>query len=294
MELRQLKYFVGIAEEGNIGRAAEKLNITQPPLTRQIKQLEEELDVLLFIRTPRGVELTAAGESFLKDARLILAQAGRGASRAKLAHAGQIGRLDISFWGSPIYKILPELLAQYQRAYPDVDITLKRMAKMEQIEALLDKVIHIGFSRSVPETPGLKRMLVCEEPLLLAVAKSSPFGALDAVSIQDLKGAPLILFPAHPRPSFADETCALCRRYGFEARIAAETEDASTAMALVAAGVGAALVPYSVSAFNLVDLRFLPLKEADITTDLYCVFNEENRTPTVDGLLDIIHHQNGY
>lgn len=149
MEFRHLRYFIAVAEEGHIGRAATRLHISQPPLTRQIQQLEEELDVQLFTRTPRGMELTPAGELLLHEARNIRAVVEQAAERTQRAGQGKLGRLDIGIFGSAILDTIPAMLLTFRSAFPDVKVVLHNMSKDAQIAALRQRRIDIGFNRFI-------------------------------------------------------------------------------------------------------------------------------------------------
>ncbi len=156
MEIRQLKYFVAVANELSIARAAVQLNISQPPLTRQIQQLEEDLGAQLFVRSVKGVELTEAGRTLLADAKSVLALVDLAAERAKRASQGLIGRLDIGTFGAGVYDIVPRILRRFRSLYPEVKIVLHAMNKDQQIEALRQRRISIGFNRLVPKHPDIE------------------------------------------------------------------------------------------------------------------------------------------
>ena len=184
MDLRHLKYFIAVAEELNIGRAALRLHISQPPLTRQIQQMEEELGVALFIRTPRGVELTQAGEMFLEEARNIRALIERAIERTKRAGEGKLGRMDIGIFGSGILGAIPKLLHLFRDTHPDVEVVLHTMTKEEQIEALRQKRISVAFNRMLLPLPDITSELILREPLFLAIRQEHPLLGKD---LQDLK-----------------------------------------------------------------------------------------------------------
>lgn len=160
MEFRQLKYFIAVAEELNIGRAATRLHISQPPLTRQMQQLEEELGAQLFVRTPRGVELTQAGELLLRDALTIRSLVQLAAERANQAGRGKLGKMDIGIFGTGILDLIPKILHAFRANHPDVQIVLHTMTKKEQIEALRQRRIAVGFNRMLAPLPDIASELV--------------------------------------------------------------------------------------------------------------------------------------
>ena len=174
MELRHLRYFVCVAEEQSIGRAAERLHITQPPLTRQIRQLERELDTALFVRRPRGMELTNAGQVLLDDARQLLDLADRAGQRAQRAGQGATGRIDVALFGTGIFGAIPRLLRSFRADHPDVEVVLHNMTKSEQIEALAQRRIGLAFNRFVPPTPGITVETLLSEPLYVAAPTITP------------------------------------------------------------------------------------------------------------------------
>ncbi|MBS0317603.1 MAG: LysR family transcriptional regulator, partial [Proteobacteria bacterium] len=163
MDLRHLKYFLAVAEELNIGRAAARLYISQPPLTRQIHSLEEELGVELFVRTAKGVELTQAGEMFKEEASNIRMLVEAAIDRVQRAGEGKLGRLDVAIFGSAIYDIIPKLLQDFNNRLPGVNIVLHTMNKNEQIEALRQRRITVGFNRMTSPQPDIGRELVAME-----------------------------------------------------------------------------------------------------------------------------------
>ena len=205
MEFRQLRYFVAVAEEGNIGRAAEKLHVSQPPVSRQIQALEAELGAQLIVRTPKGVETTDAGRVFYEDARRVLAQADRAMERSRAADRGEIGRLDVAFFGSPVYRTVPLALRAFRRRQPATDVSLVRLGKKDQIAALRDGRIHIGFGRYYNQAPGIRIEKLAEEALYVALPQDLPLATQAEAWLAEIAMLPLVLFPSGDRPSFADE-----------------------------------------------------------------------------------------
>ncbi|MDI4665641.1 LysR family transcriptional regulator [Xanthobacter autotrophicus] len=287
MDLRHLRYFIAVAEEKNIGRAAARLHISQPPLTRQIQQLEAELGVSLFIRTPRGVELTEVGELFLAEARNIRSVVEQATERTQRAGQGKLGRLDIAIFGSAILDVIPKLLRAYKVMFPKVKIVLHTMNKGEQIEALQQRRISVGFNRILSPTPGITAELVTTEALLLAVNAAHPLASRDVVPFEALAGEPLVLFPTGVRPSFVDTVVALCQSAGFTPEVSQEVGDAVTAVALVAGGFGLCLVPQSATVLAFPGVVYRPL--SDVPTpgrvDLSCIYRSDDQSPLLAGFL---------
>ncbi|MDY3199135.1 MAG: LysR family transcriptional regulator, partial [Pseudomonadaceae bacterium] len=215
MEFRHLRYFIAVAEEGHIGRAATRLHISQPPLTRQIQQLEEELDVQLFIRTPRGMELTPAGELLLEEARNIRSVVEQAAERTQRAGQGRLGRLDIGIFGSAILDTIPAILLKFRREFPEVKVVLHNMSKDAQIAALRQRRIDLGFNRFLDPLEDIVNETVLTEKLLIALNEQHPLAAEPAVPFSVLQDNPLIVFPVGPRPSFIDKVMHMCHQKGF-------------------------------------------------------------------------------
>lgn len=289
MEFRQLKYFIAVAEELNIGRAATRLHISQPPLTRQMQQLEEELGAQLFLRTPRGVELTQAGETLLRDAVNIRDLMQQASERTAQAGRGKLGRMDIGIFGSGILDVIPKVLHAFRASYPEVQIMLHTMTKKEQIEALRQRRIVAGFNRMLAPLPDIASELVSMESVMVAVNETHPLAAKPAIRLSELQGQPLILFPSGARPSFIDKIWALCAGEGFEPTVSQEVGDAPTSVALVAAGFGLSLVPESASGLSVPGVVYRPLDHApDAVVDLSCIYRSDDNSPILQAFLEVI------
>ncbi|ENO79336.1 LysR family transcriptional regulator [Thauera sp. 27] len=290
MDFRHLRYFIAVAEEENIGRAATRLHISQPPLTRQIQQLEEELGVKLFLRTPRGMELTAAGELFLDEARNIRAVVEQATERTQRAGQGRLGRLDVAIFGSAILGEIPRLLLRFRSTYPDVKIVLHTMTKGEQIEALRQRRINVGFNRMVAPLADIAAELVTTEVLLVAVNESHPLARQSSVKFSELAAHPLVLFPTGARPNFVDKVMSLCHEAGFVPEVSQEVGDAVTGVALVASGFGVCLVPESATALALRGVVYLPIEDLPKhgRVDLSCLYREGDQSPILQSFLEIV------
>lgn len=290
MELRQLKYFVAVAEEQNFGAAAQRLNISQPPITRQIRKLEEELGVTLLRRTTKGAELTAAGAAFLEDARQTLAQVARGVERSRAAQNGELGTLEVGYFGSPSYHVLPTILRQFKEANPRVKVSLQRMSKSEQIDALKAGQLHIGFGRYYADEPGIRAEHVIAEGLSVAVPddlKKIP-GKGKRLSI--FKNNSLVIFPAGGRPNFADEVIGILKREGVEPEVGAVAEDVRSALMLTAIGAGATVVPATVAKLNWSGVQFIPLETLKDECPVTCVYRRADSSPLLQSILKTVRH----
>ncbi len=290
MDLRHLKYFLAVAEELNIGRAAARLHISQPPLTRQIRSLEEELGVELFVRTAKGVELTQAGEIFREDANSIRMLVEAAIDRVERAGEGKLGRLDVGIFGSAIYNIIPKLLQDFQNRLPGVNVVLHPMNKGEQIEAMRQRRIPVAFNRMNAPHPDIGRELVATERLFAVLPEGHPLAAESAVSFRALGEYPLVLFPTVGRPSFIDRVMDLYKQQGLVPTISQEVNDAVTGVALVARGFGVTLIPESAAtSIKIEGTVFRPFSDApQAVVDLSCLYRATDQSPLLKAFLAVV------
>lgn len=261
MELRQLLYFTTLAETLNFRRAAERLNISQPPLTVAIQKLEAELGTPLFVRSSRGVSLTVAGETVLEHARAVLAKADQFRLVAREGSTGDRGRLSIGFVGSAIYELLPRLIRLYRESYPKVDLVLEESTSIDITKRLQKRQLDIGLVRLPLLEPGdVDCHLVERDELVVAVAASHPLAKQKKLPLQALRNEPFIL---HTRISVL-RTMILqaCHRAGFIPHVAQEAAQVPTIISLVQIGLGVALVPSKTTRQVPEGVRFLQLEEA--------------------------------
>jgi len=267
MDLRHLRYFVVVAEEGNITRAAERLHIAQPPLSRQIQQLEEELGVPLLVRGSRPLTLTEAGQFFYAHARQLLSQ-----TRELEAMTRRIGtierKLSIGFVGSTLYGMLPKVIRRFRSEQNTTELTLHEMTSMEQISALKEGKIDVGFGRIRHEDPNVRRIVLREERLVAALPSGHALTDRPMISLLDLVDDTLIVFPKAPRPSFADQILASFHDRGLEPKKIYEARELQVAIGLVAAGEGVAIVPASVQGLKREDVCYLPLQDHNMVSPI--------------------------
>lgn len=253
MELRHLRYFVVLAEELHFGRAARRLGISQPPLSQQIRALEDELGAALLMRTSRRAELTEAGRLFLREARKTLAQAERSGEIARRAQRGEIGELNIGFTPSaPLTRDFRAIVHAFGLAFPAVRLTFQELSTRQQIEALLGGQIDIGFLRTDGTRPALPASLsaaaTAEEELVAFLSDDHPLARTAArarIPITGLADDPLLLFSRELGGGTYDQVLALCRRAGFSPRLGQEAREAVTLLGLVAAGLGVTILASS-------------------------------------------------
>ena len=288
MDLRSLKYFIAVAEERNIIKAATRLHISQPPLTRQIKQLEEELRAILFIRTPRGVELTDAGETLLVEARNLIALAELAAERTYKAGQGLLGRIDVGLFGSAVFGVIPKILLAFRQTYPNVTMILHNLNKVQQIEALRQRRLTVGFNRLVEATADIQSEQIIAETLFVAINKANPLAKKKQIAWTELAHHPLVLFPSEGRPNFIDRVLELCRQDGFLPKVVQEVGDAVNGVALVASGFGLCIVPDSATNMRIPGVVYRPLlREPTPEVDLSCLYRSNDESPILREFLAI-------
>lgn len=289
MDLRDMRHFLVVAEEGHVGRAAARLHLSQPPLTRHIQALEENLGVPLFLRTPKGMTLTEAGRTLLEEATNLLALAQQAAERTRLAGQGLLGRLDVGLFGSGVLDVIPRILARFHQARPEVKIVLHNLTKTEQLQALRERRITVGFNRLVPAAADITVETVLREPLMVAIAASDSLAVRPSLGIQDLAGVPLILYPNEPMRGLAQEVSDAFRAEGVPLRVEQEVEDVLTAVALVSAGFGAAITTQSATNLRLPGVVFRPLHSARLKDlELSCLYRKGDVSPVLRAFLDMV------
>ncbi|CDF83451.1 HTH-type transcriptional regulator CatR [Pseudomonas knackmussii B13] len=265
MELRHLRYFQAVAETLNFTRAAERLHIAQPPLSRQIQQLEELLGVELLERG-RPLRLTEAGRFFYEQSGTLLKQLENICDNTRRIGLGQRQWLGIGFAPSTLYAVLPELIREL-RADSELELGLQEMTTLQQVEALKAGRIDIGFGRIRFDDPAIHQQVLREDPLVAVLPTGHPLlGA--PVSLEQLSREPFILYPANPRPSYADHVLALFANHGLSIRVAQWSNELQTAIGLVAAGLGVALVPASVQQQHRPDIGYASVLEPEAVSPI--------------------------
>jgi DNA-binding transcriptional LysR family regulator len=260
MELRHLRYFQMLGQTLNFTRAAERLHIAQPPLSRQIQQLEEELGVALLERS-RPLRLTEAGRFFYEQTNQLLERLDEISATTQRLAGGQNRWLGIGFAPSTLYGALPELLRRL-RSNRSLQLGLLEMTTLQQSEALKNGRIDVGFGRISIEDPVIVQQVLHMEPLVVALpAGHRHLGR--PVTLAALAGEPFILYPGKPRPSYADHIIALFNRRGLVLNVVQEANELQTAIGLVAAGIGVTLVPQTVQRLHREDIGYTPLADAE-------------------------------
>ncbi|MGL5870820.1 MAG: LysR family transcriptional regulator [Xenococcaceae cyanobacterium] len=290
MEFRQLKYFKAVAEELNFSRAARRLNIAQPPLTRQIRSLERELGVELFYRTNRRVELTEAGNIFLVEAQRILEQIEQSALIAQRASRGEIGKLVVAFEGSSAYDIVPTSLKTYRERFPNVELVVLGMTTGEQVQALHERQIGVGFV--VPPLRGKEKEIaiesVMQEPLVLALPEHHPLAKQERVKVRSLANEPFIMALHDSGCGLYDRVIAVCRRAGFSPRVRQEVNEMQVMLGFVAADLGIAILSASVRQFQRPGVVYRQLQPASPEVALAIIWRKDERSLALQAFLEVV------
>ena len=273
IELRHLRYFIAVAEELHFGRAAARLNISQPPLSQQIQILEEQIGARLLARTNRSVTLTAAGEQFLGDARQILGQVEAAATRAARLHQGGAGGPRLGLTASaPFLTTVSATLLLYRQRYPDVHVQTVESHTREQIGPLGDGTLDLGLMRNTPLPETLCWQVALREPMLAMVHHSHPLASRERISLRDLAREPFVFFDPQAGTGLYDDILALLKRYGVTPYVTQEVGEAMTILGLVAAGLGVSILPASYRRLRLDEICWLPLEEPDAISELWLVW----------------------
>ena len=288
MELRHLRYFVTVAAERSFSRASEKLNIAQPPLSRQIQQLEAELGVQLLHRG-RPLTLTESGRYFFEQARQVLQRTDAMRAMTRRIGTGKRRQFGIGFVESTLNEQLPELIRRFRLTAPDVEIVLSDLTTLEQTGALKEGRIDIGFGRMRYDDDGITRRVIREEKLSVVTPRGHVLSRRKGrLKLKHTAGVPLILYPNTPRPSYADQVLSFYRSLGIEPNVAFEVRQLWTVLGLVAAGVGIALVPSSVRQLGREDVEYLILDEPEFSSPIVMSWRTNDRSPLLAQILNLI------
>jgi DNA-binding transcriptional LysR family regulator len=288
MELRQLRYFVAVGEEQHYGRAAQRLRVAQPALSRHIQNLEEEIGFKLFDRLPRGVKINAAGKLFLDDARRILKDLKDAAATAKRIGSGLAGTLRIGYVQSLSWHgIIPESLRHFRQLRPDAELQLKPLSSSEQIPAVQSGALDAGFIYSMGKVAReLGQLEVGRVNLVLAIPSGHALTNLKKPRLKDLIDVPLILFPRRASPVFFDRLTAECARGGLKApRVVQETTDESIMLSMVACGIGVAIVGSASQWRHPPGIKLSPVTDLDLQLPFTLIWRTDNRSPLLSNFI---------
>jgi DNA-binding transcriptional LysR family regulator len=288
MELRQLRYFLAVAQELHFGRAAERAHIEQSPLSRQIKQLEAELGVSLFLRNKHRVELTDAGRALIPEAQSILQATERARRTVLRAEEGLVGRLTIGYTNLAIYTAFPQILVEYRRRYPEVELVLRdSLLTPVQIDFLLENKIDLGVLRPPVRNNELGLMTMVHERLIIALPAAHRCAAAERVAVKDVLEENFICFDRTLDSALQTLILRICQDSGFQPRIYQAVGDIPSMLALVAAGMGVALVPSSSRNMRVKGVAFRNLSGGGPPLEMALAWNRSTNSRIRDGFVEI-------
>ncbi|BAY12478.1 LysR family transcriptional regulator [Calothrix sp. NIES-2098] len=288
MELRHLRYFVTLAEELHFGKAAEKLHIAQPPLSQQIRQLEQELGFELFHRTKRNVQLTEAGQVFLVEVQQILQQLQQAIQAGRQTNRGEIGQLVVGFVSTAAYNILPTILKYFRSRVPGVSLELREMTTDRQLEWLREGRMDVGFIRPPVEDNTFSWEIIFQESLIVALPETHWLANQSDVSLTSLANEPFILFPRKLAPGLYDLIISLCQKAGFSPFVAQEAIQMQTIVSLVAGEMGVAIAPASLQNLQRTGVVYKNIPEATPKAAIAMIWRTNNNSPTLQKFLETV------
>jgi DNA-binding transcriptional LysR family regulator len=286
IELRHLRYFIAVADELHFSRAAERLGISQPPLSQQIRALEDMVGARLLTRTNRRVALTPAGTQFLAEARDILARVDRAVELAQRAQRGEVGELRLGFTrASALLPPIPRAIHGFRQRWPAVQLMLEELNSLQQIDALLDRRLQLGILRFRPLPDTLASQPLFDDPLVAVLRADHPLLSgkrtprkLPTAALAD---DPFVVFSNAAGTGIHDHVLALCQQAGFAPRIAQEAGEASTIISLVAAGLGVSILPASCQHIQVEGVRFVPLDDPAAMSAMHAVYRSDDASPLI-------------
>ncbi|MFA9215571.1 MAG: LysR family transcriptional regulator [Sphingomonadaceae bacterium] len=294
IDLKQLKYFLAVAEEKSFSRAAERLHISQPPLSQQIMKLESELGVRLFARTTRTFELTVEGKALMSEAADLLGKMRMTIDTIRQIDRGEVGRLRVGIVGSAMWGPIPSLLEEFQTKYPRVTWTLHELGPTLQYEALRAKQVDVGFWREPKldeddlKTDNLRQELCFRENVCVAINEHHPLAKQDAIELMDIAQEPMLTL-ALDKSAFPRYLIQCCVKAGFQPTIFQEASEPQTLLAMVGAGLGVALLPETTGRIGWPGVVFLPIRTNPPSANLYVTYTTLDDAPVVRAFLNILN-----
>jgi DNA-binding transcriptional LysR family regulator len=285
IETRQIRYFVALAEHLHFGKAALALNMAQPALSQQIRQLEDELGTPLFERNTRRVTLLPAGNNFLARAQAILHELSLAVEEARDINVGQSGSVRIGFVSTAAPRLIPELLHRLRRKYPRIQVDLYETDPDDQVQQLHWLKIDIGLMLFHPNDPALNTAVIARNRVMVALPRKHPLAARKAIPIKELANETFVLSPKFTHPDFREFVLDLCRRHGVVPKRTQQVGLIQTALSLVAGGAGIAFIPESLEELRPRSVVFRPLAGPEVSVPLYAVWKPGGETKVVANVL---------
>ncbi|RYE42932.1 MAG: LysR family transcriptional regulator [Hyphomicrobiales bacterium] len=287
IELRHLRFFVALAEELSFKRGAERSNVSQPPFSVAIQQLEAHLGVMLVIRSSRGVQLTVAGETFYQHAKRVIAQAQEAYTVSRGVAGGTKGRLRIGFHASMLFRGLPEAVEAIEHHEPQIQIELVEMPSYDQVRALTTGALDLGFAHTTLAPEGISSVTVYSEPLVVCLPKSHRLARRQSIELGELQREQFIIFSRAASPAYFDRILSLCLEAGFTANIRHQVRQWLTVVSMVSKGLGIAIVPASL-ANSGVPAAFVALRDDGAISTIQCMWLSQQETPLLRRMLDYV------
>lgn len=288
VELRHLRYFVAVAEELHFGRAAQRLGIVQPALSKQIVALERELGVTLFIRTKREVRITEAGQTLYAEARDILRRADHATDTAKLTEAGALGSLVIGFIGPAMWNILPRLMRDYRTRFPGMHFRLYEMTSAPIVQQVRDGILDAGFIRPFGHDETVEIRTIWSEPFVIAVPENHPLARKEVVDLAGAADETFVLVSRAQSPGLFDQCLALCQSYGFSPAVVEQGDTGGAMFGMVAAGLGVTVVPESSKVVPWPGVALRPLTKSDLQVELAIAYRRSDQAPALVSFLETV------
>jgi DNA-binding transcriptional LysR family regulator len=287
MELRHLRYFVAVAEKLHFTKAAEQLHISQPPLSQQIQNLEEELGVKLFERGKRSIHLTDAGIFFLKEAKQILLHVEQAAETTRRVDRGETGRLAVGFVGSLVHTFLPKVFRLFRERFPHVELVIYELNSGEQIKALFDKRIDIGFLYPSFRDERLQFHTIIRAPIILAIPEEHPLSRHRKINVKELSQEFFIAFTRASEPVGRDILISICHSTGFSPKIAQEASQIQTVLGIVASGFGICFLPDHIKNIKRAGVLYKSLSGSPPKVDLAVAWKNDNHSPLIESFVRV-------
>ncbi|HLH33957.1 MAG TPA: LysR substrate-binding domain-containing protein [Alloacidobacterium sp.] len=287
IELRHLRYFVAVAEELHFGRAAQRLHMAQPPLSQQIRKLEEAVGHPLLLRTSRHVRLTAAGEELLKRAQQTLRKVAEDVQSTRRIGRGEVGTLTVGFIASAMLTVLPRMLSEYRNRFPEVELRLREFYTAGLLRALREGTADIGFTRDAGEEDTLHTEILLPEAYIAIVSAQHPLSAKASTRIDELRNEPFVLFSPDVGRNAWEKVMRLCQQGGFRPRIVQEAPHWLTILRLVGTGLGVTIAPACVERIADPEVRCLKIRNAKVFSHLELAYRAETLTELEENFLSL-------
>ncbi|KXF48705.1 LysR family transcriptional regulator [Rhodococcus sp. SC4] len=285
MELRQLRYFIAVAEDEQFSKAAARLGVAQSTISEQVRLLEKHLDAELFLRSSRSVRLTSAGEALLAGARTTIAELSRLEEVVRKHAMGQSGELRVGAVGPALHRAVPLILRRLIRASPDLAVSIHTLSTEAQVRKLVAGELDVGFVRGLVRRRGLRVETLMEESLWAVLPSDHRLAGAETLSLSDLNGEPFVFWPRGRNPSFYDQLISTCHQHDCVPSQMIEGSDMQTQMAFIGAGLGVSVQPESFRDRSRDDVVFVPLSEAVRKVALQLAWSPTFETPAVRTLL---------